>query len=227
MEYTLIASASAGSSDQQNVTTPPIDTSGATFIALSITKFQPGIVDVYTLTDNKSNTPIILTPQENSNSTNVLYYYNIPIVGSGHTWTLNSTSGAIFPTLSVAAFSGSAASPFEAETGSFSNAVLNSIQPGSLTPAEDGCLIITGSTLFVGTGITIDSGFSKASTDYAGNNLGGGIGWLIQGTKAAVNPTWMTGVNVTGADATMAVFKPVPAASGGQKGSLMMMGCGF
>lgn len=225
MGYALIASASAGSSDQQNVTTPPINTTGATFIGLSITKFQPGIAG-FTLTDSKSNTPIILTPQDNSNSANVLYYYNIPIVGSGHTWTLNSTSGAIFPTLSVVAFSGSAASPFEAETGSFSNAVLNSIQPGPLTPAEDGCLIITGATLFVGTGITIDSGFSRASTDYAGNNLGGGIGWLIQGAKAAVNPTWMTGINVNGADATMAVFKPVPAVTGGLKGSLMTMGCG-
>lgn len=215
MSITLIASASAGSPDQNTVTVGPINTTGANLIVLSVAKNQSGIVGAYTLTDTKSNTPIQLTPQSSSAQATVLYYYALPTVGSGHSWTLTTTGSAIFPTASVAAFSLLASSPFESETGAFSSSALSSFQPGSLTPAEDGALVISGVSFFTGTGLTVNSGFSSAFTDYAGNNLAGGIGWLIQGSKAAANPTWSITANFGQVCSTIAVFEPAPTVSGG------------
>lgn len=71
-------------------------------------------------------------------------------------------------------------------------AIASTIQPGSVTPSADGYLIISG--LAVSSqptaAMTVDSGFTIADQRYAGGAEYGAAAYLIQGTAAAINPTW-------------------------------------
>jgi len=133
-------------------------------------------------------------------------------------------SGAnTFGGLQVQAWSGSAASPFDQESGTTSGGV-STLQPGSLTPSEDNCLVITGMAHEANTSgaTSINGGFTISDgTGYQGGvHEGGSMAYLVQTSAAAANPTW----NITNATAAigaaMAVFK---AASGGGGGSVVPM----
>ncbi len=66
-------------------------------------------------------------------------------------------------------------------------------QPGAVTPTQSGELILTA----IGglwNSVTIDSGFTILDQIAVGSNFALGVGYLIQGAAATVNPTWtMTG----------------------------------
>jgi hypothetical protein len=209
MAITVVAT-TIGVTGANGATTSGIDTTGANLIVLAPAWFTPAADP--TISDSKGNTWTALTKRTGIQTASRLYYCVGPTVGSGHTFTVSDTG--IYPALGVVAVSGAHASPYHSENGAVNDGGLaTSHQPGSVTPPEDGCLVATGLGCMSSSNHAINSGFSETSVDFGpGVNIAGAVGWLIQGTAGAVNPTWSwtTGAYTT---AGIAVFKP--AAGGG------------
>lgn len=190
--FTFIDHTGAASTSTNEITTPAIDTTGATLLVVSVASFEDNAAP--TLTDSKSNTWIGLTQQISTASRQRLFYCFDPIVGSGHTFT--ATGAASYPTVCVQAFAAPPSAVLFGETGA-ANSSTSSIQPGIITPPTNGALLVTGLTFLPTDGNSIDSDFIKTdSFDENVNNFGGAQAYLIQPTAGAVNPTWTTGTNV-------------------------------
>lgn len=113
------------------------------------------------------------------------------------------------------AFSGSAATPFEAENGAGSTATVTSIQPGALTAANNNDLLLSG-VAHCGTGaLSINSGFTLLQSDVivGGVHYSGGIAWRTANiADGAINPTWSWSSNAANQQAAaQALFKGVAA----------------
>jgi hypothetical protein len=187
MAFSVVASVSTGSSDSgASVTTAAIDTTGADLIVLAFS-FYAG--SDFVMTDSKGNTWTALTPRNNGSNRQRLFYCVSPTVGSGHTW--GYSAATVYPVISVLALAGAdTADAFDQESGN-SSAGATSIQPGSLTPDADNCIVIAGIENQAGTNLSINGGFTAVKTDAVGGNcVCGGIAYLIQTTAAAANPTW-------------------------------------
>lgn len=189
-------------------TTDAVDTTGANLIVLSVSSYTLGTSP--TISDSKSNSWIALTPQETASTGGRirLYYCTNPTVGSGHTFTAIGTTS--FAAIEEIAYSGAATSPYDQESGANTGALLSSLQPGSITPFENNCVLVTAVNFVFGSSITIDSGFAASTIDFSsGNNFAMGIADLVQTTAGAVNPAWSDGSQTIAT--VMASFK---AASG-------------
>ncbi len=169
--------------------TSAVNTTGANLIVILIA----GGSDI-TPSDNKGNTYTGLTIHSQGGDDSRLWYCYNPTVGTGHTFHQQWSYECIF----AAAFSGVAASPFDQENGS-NTAGATSLQPGSITPSEDNCLIVTGlmagnsnSNHAVNDGFTITNSINGVN----GVNYGGAMAYLIQTTATAANPThsWTSSV---------------------------------
>lgn len=192
-------------------TTGAIDTTGASFLVLAVGWYVGGTAP--SVSDSKSNTWVPLTQQSFGGvSSSRLYYSIAPTVGSGHTFTASGSSS--YSSICVLAFSGSHASPYDQENGS--GATSSTIQAGSLTPSEDNCLVVAGVCPSDGSGnISINGGFTEYDIIWViGNNEGCGIGYLIQTTAAAANPTWTMDAS-SAVTATIATFKAAAGGGGG------------
>jgi hypothetical protein len=110
-------------------------------------------------------------------------------------------------------FTGTASvSPLDVENGVGTAGAFTSVQPGSVSPAFDGEVIVTLNGTATATTIpVIDSGFTRLDGALVSPGLAYGItlGYLIQAAKAAVNPTWSWTTN-DNAVATIAAFKAQP-----------------
>lgn len=204
MAFAIVAHTVAGSPNGANVTTSAINTTGADLIVIAVATFG-GLIDP---SDNKSNTYTALTGQGGGGGYGVqLFYLHAPTVGSGHTFSVSASS---FQAICVIALSGSAASPFDQESGS-----AGSVQPGSITPAEDNEILITCLTTSDAGAQTIDGGFTTDGTYQAGstgNNVGLAVAYLIQTTATAKNPSWDP---ANGPRVAMATFKAGAGGGGG------------
>jgi hypothetical protein len=114
-----------------------------------------------------------------------------------------------YPAIAVAAFSGSHAAPFDQENQN--NGVAATIQPGSITPAQDNELIISGFTPegAMGGPASINEGMTIADQIDAtgGSNVGIAIAYKTQTTAAAINPTWTVFASALTCAAVIASFK--------------------
>jgi hypothetical protein len=204
MTIAIIAEGIKASATGGDVTTDAANTTGADLIVLALIYYHAGTVSVPTVLDSKGNTWTALTDRRSSNQGCRLFYCAGPTVGTGHTF---STSGANFPTLAYIAVSGASATPYHSEAGNATESG-TSLQPGSVTPPADGCLVVTGLNFGGGSGASIGSGFTAQVSNYnPGVAIAGAIARLIQGTAAAVNPTWNWTGTGEGA-AGIAVFQP-------------------
>jgi hypothetical protein len=200
----LITSGEAAANNSP--TTGSLDTTGATLL-VAVCTYAGSPTGV---TDSKGNTWTALTAYANSGVTTRIYYVNsnTPTVGTGHTFTLNGTG--IAAVINVVAFSGTASSPFDLENGANSLSA-STIQPGSVTPTANDSIIVTGFSggNTFGGAATINSGFTitDQSPLTGGVNYGSAAAYLIQGTLAAVNPTWTLGSTVSNIASSVAVFK--------------------
>lgn len=198
-----VVSTAAGSVGGAPVTTGAIDTTGANLIVVSVSFYN---TTAPALTDSKGNTWTALTARTTATNPGVrLFYCYNPTVGSGHTFT--ATQAVSFPTIGVSAFSGVAASPFDQESGASTSGAGTTYQPGSITPSENNCLLVTTVSTNTTTH-TINSSFVIGGTvdQSGGNHMGGGIAYKIQTTAGAENPTWSYTASSSRA-AAMASFK--------------------
>lgn len=191
-------------------TSNSVDSTGANLIVIGIHRYG---TNTLTVSDSKSNTWTPLTSYQTAAQSGIRFYYClVPTVGSGHTFTIGVTAG--YPAITVMGFSGvKTSTPFDVENGA-TNATGTSRQPGSVTPADNGSLVVAGMTL---NGATSAQSVNSSMTlqEYAayssGNSMGALAAYYVQPTAAAINPTfsWTTSV---GNSAAIAVFKPEPAA---------------
>lgn len=191
---------------QNGVTTGAIDTSGASLIVVNASWYNGTTADG-TLTDSASNTWSLLTKKSLAVSiSNRLFYCANPITSATHTFTYNGTS--IFPSLDVSSFSGAAtSSPFDVENGATGSGT--TVQPGTVTPSENGELIVSGTAFSIIATVSIDSSLTITNqTNFsAGANEGGALAYLVQSTAAAINPTWTSSASQVAFIATIATFK--------------------
>jgi hypothetical protein len=190
MAYAFINNTAFQSTDTNTITSSSIDTSGSDTIFV-VVSWYTGVGGGAVLTDSKGNTWNGLTERSNGfDLRQRVYYAKNATAGTGHTFTLTGTVS--LPAGAVSAFSGGhLTAPFDQEV--FANISSTSGQPGSLTPSENDCIVISGQNNQDANGsvATIDSGFTKTdSVDRATSGLGVGSAYLIQTTAAAVNPTW-------------------------------------
>jgi hypothetical protein len=205
-------------------TTDAIDTTGATLLVLVASVYRP-LATSPLPSDSKGNTWTARTSYDSgSNDPRVkIYYAQNPVVGSGHTVTLSDTNS--FPVLTLLAFSGTAtASVYDTENGANSGASpVTSLASGSVSPSQDGEVIVTGITWNSdgGTSPSIDNGFTvtQSLTSISGTRMGGGAGYKIQTTAASVNPGW-SWTGAVQAAVNAATFKAAAAASRKQLAAL-------
>jgi len=183
MGFALVNSAKSAASTQPALT---LDTTGANLLIAHVCAAVNGGP---TISDSRGNTWTALT-SENGTSEFMSSWYCVPSsVGTGHTITTASGS-SMFASLYVSAWSGASATPFDKQAG----ATL-ATRPGSITPAANGCLVISGLCSHTAGTYAVDSGFTIAQqqTFVSGTNDGGAQAYLIQTTAAALNPTWSGG----------------------------------
>lgn len=193
-----------------NATTPAINTTGATFLGACVS----GFAGIGTVSDSKSNTWTALTVRSNGSYEEILYYVANPIVGTGHTFTLNGNSGN--GALEVAAFSGvKTTSPFDVENGSTPTGFGGN--PGSITPTASTASLLLTCIGIKNTGSPVASGIDLGYriTDFSptgGGTVGSALAWLPLSAKTATNPTWTLTNNIQNAIES-AVFAAIPVSS--------------
>lgn len=203
--FTLVTSGYKASANNTDVTTDAVDTTGAGIITVSAVWFSSG--GTGTLTDSKGNnwTNVVHSEAGSPNTCIIFRSQNSPTVGSGHTFTLSGGASLIYPAIAFAAFTGTAVS-VDATNGFGAN--VSSIQPGSVTPSQDDCLIVTSIGFYNNNGMSINSGFSTPiESARVASAVGNALSYLIQGTAGAVNPTWSWAGGDNQASTAIAVFR--------------------
>jgi len=182
-------------------------TGGMDLIVVSLSWLVGGSAAV--LSDSEGNTWTPLTQRTVSlYGYNQLYYCVNPITSHDHRIrAVHPNGGYGYPAMGVVAAKGAHASPFLVENGA-GLASTTSIQPGSITPAHDGCLIVTGVISRIGGSTTVDSGFTARTIEFGDFSVRGGIAWKVQETAAAVNPTWTRVETASEMAASIAAFRP-------------------
>lgn len=175
-------------------TTSAINTTGANFIVIGVSTNAPTggtITDSLTGCASPCNTWIRLTAQQvGTNAGTVLFFSANPTVGTNHVFVY--TNANQYPSLAVAAFSGVAtSSPKDQENGANSGASqVGSLQTGSVTPSANNELVVTSIASSGSPTFSINSSFTITDQTPSGGGFWLALGYLIQTTATAVNPTW-------------------------------------
>lgn len=169
------------------------------------------------LTDSESNVYTALRGTPDYNGAGVSLHYCVgPTVSSAMTFTLGGTG--TYPAMAASGWSGSHASPYD-QVSSDANVFSTTIQPGSITPSEDDCLLVTFvETVTTDTVPSVSSPFAvlQAADGVSGICYGYGLAYEIQTTATARNPTWTVADFIEAA--IMASFK-AGAGGGGVTGA--------
>ena len=213
--YSQIVHSFAAGGAATSVTTGNLTTTGGDLIIVAVTDYS--VSSLGSVSDNKSNTWTQLTAQTGSVARTTFWYAKNPTVGSNHTFTYSGCSGTCYPTIYVQVWSGSdLTAPFDVENGA-KDSGLTTIQTGSITPNNANSLVVSAVNFWTNTNNpTVDSSMTLDDSRVynPGFEFGGGIAYIVQGSAAAINPTWSA--NVSGGNA--AVIAAFKAASGGGGG---------
>lgn len=211
MAFALLTHTAAASANTQNVTSPAIDTSGANFLVVGAHWYRPGGTPSG-ISDSKGNTWTQLNVYGSTgldNSAACIWYCTPTSVGSGHTCSVNGTA-VIYPSITVASFSGAATSSvFDVQNGASIDNWNPDLQTGSVTPGQVNELLISINTVNGATTVSVDSGFTISDTQAYGSgaNMGGSMAYLIETAVLAKNPTWHATTTGFSAAVAIATFK--------------------
>ncbi len=193
------------------------NTTGADLLTVVLATYS-GVFSSNFVSDNKGNTFVNRGGYTFSDTRVEIFDCVSPTVGTGHTFTAGNSGGdANFFYADAMGWQGSYTSGSSYDTlsaGGGNNGGGGTVQPGSVTPANDGSLIVAG-LCTAGTPVSIDSSFSIIDQNAAGVPTvayGFAAAALIQGAKTAVNPTW-SGLVYNNA-ASQAVYRPASYSSG-------------
>lgn len=218
MAITLVASISAGSAAGNDITSGAIDLSAANFIAAWLAWKAIGSGND-NITDSQGNTYVRQTPSSNGSDISLRHdYVASPSVSASHTVTGDVTpTGTSIPSVGMAGFSGVHATPADGENGS--NGTTNSINTGSVTPSQNGSLIIASVgvdrdpvSVGVNNGFTLFAVNSGSVAFSSGNHQAIHVAYLIQAVAASVSCTFALGTFANVA-ARISVYKPAAVAA--------------
>ncbi len=222
MAIAFMANSIVGSSAGATVTSGAINTTGATLLVVSVAIYNTTPTSGMLADGGVGGTNTWNQLTDNADSFYPLHqrlFYSVSPTktGASHTVTFNPAAGTVYPCISFYAFSGTAlSSVFDAESGanSGSSTVLTTLQAtGTVTPAGNGELLVTGLTgNYFGTP-TCDSGFNgtEVSVNSTANNVALATAYQIQTTATGRRPTWTFTAGYP-EDLSVAAFK-APAAS--------------
>lgn len=196
------------------VTTTGIDTTGCDLLVANIF-WSNGSKPTALVTDSvgiNSNTWTPAPKRNASDAANRFYWCQPTHVGSGHTFTIGPPN--VYGGIIVMGFSGvKVSSPLDQENGANSSSTA-ALHTGSVTPTEDNELVIFAATT-AGNINSVDAGtLEEVANGIGGVTYGGGVGYVIQTTAAAINPEFSASVTSQMA-ASILTFKAEPAAGGG------------
>lgn len=204
MPFAHIASATTAYGESGG-TSGLINSTGATLGVIVIGYYVGGTPSV---SDSKGNTWTPRTAYSGTGEPAIRIYYSaLTSVGASHTFTVSGSG--IYAAICASVFSGGTV--YGQESGSTANAATK--QPGSITPAENNELLISGVISNDGTEsqptFGVDGGFAKTHNQlyFSSNCYAVAMGYLIQTTAAAANPTWSWGGGAHDVAANMATFK--------------------
>lgn len=215
MALALVASTATllGTGAASNITTPAINTTGATLLVIHYGNYESGASVNQPPTDSKANTWIALTAHGVAAGPRSRFWYaKSPIVGSGHQFTTSNTAN--YAAMSVAAFSGAhLTAPFDQENGATAASGSPPQSCGSITPSVNGALIVAGMSEydnFVGA-FTINSGLTILGVlrFASASNFGSAMAYLVQTSAAAINPAWSWTSGGDQRGVSVASFKPL------------------
>jgi len=195
----------ATSYGNSGATSPAVDSTGANLLLVPL--YLTATATTAT-SDSKSNPYTVLTRPTTTGAYASYQNYcaeaDIVAVGSSHT----ASNALGYARVGLIAVSGADATPFDGESGVGSSSAGTSASPGSVTPSVDGCLIVITLVAVGGGTITVPASFTTVINE----SSTAALAYLIQGTAAAINPSWSW---ATSCDyvTTMTVWKP--AAGGG------------
>lgn len=200
-----------------SVTTDAVDTTGKDLIVLSFNWYagaSSGFTGAPTVSDSAGNTWTALTERSVGSGDLIykerIYYCVNPTTSATHTFTASGVNG--YWSAGYVAATGAHATPLDQQAGSGATTG-TTLQPGSITPTANGCLLISGCDFSSGTTGAINSGFTASAVDYVVEvNVGGGIASLVQATAAAINPQWSWTTDGYNVGSTVSFL---PAAGGG------------
>lgn len=197
---TLISSTSAVpvSDNTTSITSSGINTTGATLISV-VVSYYAGSLGTPVLSDNKGNPAptSVIDRNAGGNLRLIQYIFNVPSVGTGHTFSFNIGGAVCRPVLHITAWSGLNASPIDQSNGAGTPGLAINGQPGNILPTVNGCLLMTACTgVFLTGQPTISSGgwvngdqYFWTPTQSSGNrNAQVAVYYRIQATAAATNP---------------------------------------
>lgn len=193
-----------GSVSIANGTSAPVDTTGATlFVAVN------GTNAVTAPSDSQANgwgSTDCSAAGGGFGGTAAIFHVNAPTTSPVHTF----TGGGLLNGLCVSWYSGT-----DLTTPLVTANAASAASAASVTPGVDGSLIVCGTGGPYTPPLAIDAGLTirQAINGLGGVSYGADLADLIQGTAAAIDPTWSSGATFEIGIACIAVF--APAAGGG------------
>jgi hypothetical protein len=192
---TLVTHAIANTTDENTVTTPAKNTTGANLIVLVCVTNNSGICGGVT----SSPTACTFTPLTSYNffdSVQIFYCYG-PTTNASQTFGMNQTNTG--PCLGMMAFSGTIGSTVDQQNGHAATSAATTVQAGSITPGHNNTVVVYGyssdgnaapGTITLSGPSTLDIGLATVSlaTNCA-------TAYAVQTTATATNPTWSTTVS--------------------------------
>jgi hypothetical protein len=208
MAWVYLVGQKASSGPAAAATTAAINTTGASLIVVAV-GFDTA--DTASLTDSQSNTWTALTAQANGGKVQLLYVAN-PTTSASHTFTSGAQSFG--KAIIVAAFSGTTASPFDAQNGAASN------NPGTVTNTGAGQLLVGACQDASGGGPVFGGPVSCAVLDInsipvvGGSHYGLGvsIGYNTNGAGGVAGFVFASGI---GPSSVISTFKITSGGGGG------------
>lgn len=208
----LVSHISASISSGISVTAGPINTTTANLIVIAVAYgHNTGTISV----SDSLNNVTCWTPMNQygagTTPTNVQMFYCLnPIVGSAQTFTATASGSTLWQSIAVGAFNGISSSPLDAQNGMAASGAGN-FKTGSITPSQNGDIIISAISDFSSSTDSIDSGMTVIEQKQAvgGTSFGVSLAWGTQLIAGPINPSWSIGPQGTNqfSAATVAAFK--------------------
>lgn len=193
MAVALVTSTTGSAIAAATATSGAINTTGATLLVAVLLTYDQTPATGFS--DSKGNSWSYLTVIDDAGGSEVqmtiAYAYSSLSVGSGHTFSYNSGS---YPGFVLFAFSGTetGSDPFDGQQngGAFATGPAT-YQPGSITPAANGAVVILGIGTLSGSDLsyTVNGTYAAMTEVFYNSNLNLAASYDIQTTATATNPT--------------------------------------
>jgi hypothetical protein len=220
MSWTLVANGQPPTGNPPQTVT--LNDTGADLGVIGVSDFAGGSTPSDTQGSNHSTWTLVTSIATTRQTAKMFFAHGATFFpGASHVYTANGNAGYI----DIQSWSGSKTGTTLDQVNSGKSGALGAttVSTNAITPTQNGCLIVVFFTYddpSISTAVTLNNGFtvSNQGNEIAGSAFGSVMGWLIQGTAAAISCTATrpnAGTNSAGQDgALIASFLPPPSVTG-------------